>query len=210
MTTSFEASLRARCERAEVQLSSRQIDQLQRYYFLLQRWNRRINLTALPLEDFPDSTLDRLLVEPLAAARLLGEERSDWVDLGSGGGSPAIPLKVVRPQFRLTMTESRTRKAAFLREAARELDWKDVEVFPGRFEALEGASSAKFILATTRAVRLDEATLRLIGRLLRPGASFLAFGLIQGIDLKGFEVVETIALPGGTTATRLMSRASEA
>ena len=60
-----------------------------------------------------------------------------WFDLGSGGGSPAIPLKLVRPDARLTMVESKTRKAAFLREAVAQSGAADAaEVADERFEEL--------------------------------------------------------------------------
>src|SRR5687768_4798862 len=88
------------------------------YYDLLLKWNARINLTALTE---PDEAIDRLLLEPVAAARYLpGGAR--LVDLGSGGGSPAIPLALTLHSPRLVMVESRARKAAFLREAARAVD----------------------------------------------------------------------------------------
>ena len=61
------------------------------YYELLERWNRKINLTSL--EDL-DQAIDRLLLEPVIAARHLpaGTEPLDIMDVGSGGGSPALPL----------------------------------------------------------------------------------------------------------------------
>ena len=79
-----------------------------------------MNLTALPLDPPTDETFDRLLIEPLAASRQVrADMASVWFDLGSGGGRPAIPLKIARQQLRLTMIESKERKSAFLREAAR-------------------------------------------------------------------------------------------
>ena len=73
-------------------------DSLDAYYRLLARWNRTINLTALSLDPLADEALDRLFIEPLAAAPYIREALdvtplSVWFDLGSGGGSPAIPLK---------------------------------------------------------------------------------------------------------------------
>ena len=73
------------------------LTRLEIYYRLLSRWNTKINLTALPLEDLTDHAVDRLLIEPLAAARFVPESPLTWFDLGSGGGSPALPLKLVRP-----------------------------------------------------------------------------------------------------------------
>ena len=59
------------------------------YYELLARWNRKINLTSL--ED-PDEAIDRLLLEPVIAARHLSPAVVNVMDVGSGGGSPALPL----------------------------------------------------------------------------------------------------------------------
>ncbi len=92
---------------------------LEAYFRLLTQWNAQINLTSLPLNEPSDAAFDRLLVEPLAAARQIPDASQVWYDLGSGGGSPAIPLKIARPALKLTMIESKERKAAFLREAIR-------------------------------------------------------------------------------------------
>ena len=48
--------------------ADRQTDQLARYFDLLRQWNRKMNLTALPLDPLEDRTIDRLFVEPLKAA----------------------------------------------------------------------------------------------------------------------------------------------
>jgi 16S rRNA (guanine527-N7)-methyltransferase len=150
---------------------------LARYYDLLQHWNQRINLTALPLEDYPSSTLDRLLVEPLlAASRAVPATcRGPWIDVGSGGGSPGLPMKLVRPDLELTLTESRGRKAAFLREAIRQLGLAHAEVFEGRFETLQ-ARRASISLVTVRAVRIDQALTEASAHLLCPGGRLILFG----------------------------------
>ena len=90
------------------------LEPLEAYFQLLTQWNAKINLTALPLDPPTDETFDRLLVEPLAASKQIPTHTpSVWFDLGSGGGSPAIPLKIARPALRLTMIESKERKSAF-------------------------------------------------------------------------------------------------
>src|SRR6266576_2836727 len=85
------------------------------YFDLLAKWNAKINLTSLT---DTDAAIDRLLLEPLAAAAAL-PRYPQLIDLGSGGGSPAIPLALVLEARRLVMVESRGRKAAFLSEATR-------------------------------------------------------------------------------------------
>jgi len=145
------------------------------YLALLARWNQRMNLTALPLpEPIPDSTIDKLIVEPLMAADLVPDSFSTWIDLGSGGGSPAIPLRLAHRQGFLRLVESRERKAAFLREVIRSLELSHTRVESIRFEAL--TLERPVDLLTIRAVRLDEPLSRLISSWLRPGGILMCFG----------------------------------
>lgn len=127
------------------------------YVSLLARWNRRINLTALALEPLSADALDRLIMEPLAAARLVLPTDRLLIDIGSGGGSPAIPLRLACPALKLVMVESKTRKAAFLREAIRQLDLRDSTVENCRLEELESHSDLIEMsdVVSLRAVRLD-------------------------------------------------------
>ena len=88
----FRDRLLARAHRAGLTLLPSTLDALGAYHSLLTRWNKRINLTSLPLEPLTDHSLDRLIVEPLMAAEYVEDRPIRWFDLGSGGGSPAIPL----------------------------------------------------------------------------------------------------------------------
>ena len=121
-TLEFRDRLARRTRRAKAPISLDMLEPLEAYYRLLTQWNAKINLTALPLDAPTDETFDRLFVEPLGAAKQIPPQTpSVWFDLGSGGGSPAIPIKIARPALRLTMIESKERKGAFLREAIRAL-----------------------------------------------------------------------------------------
>ncbi|MDP6580708.1 MAG: class I SAM-dependent methyltransferase, partial [Vicinamibacterales bacterium] len=124
------------------------------YVELLRRWSRRMNLTGLGTDD---SGLDRLVVEPLVAARYLPAGEPVVVDVGSGGGSPAVPLKLASPRVGLRMVESKGRKAAFLREVVRQLGLEDVVVEARRFEQLVGRRGwqGSADVVTVRAVRLS-------------------------------------------------------
>ena len=91
-----------------------------RFIALLARWNQKINLTSFQLVDpLEERAIDRLVVEPLIATTLGIPGPGKWWDVGSGGGSPAIPMRIVWRSGRLIMVESRQRKGAFLREAVR-------------------------------------------------------------------------------------------
>ena len=199
--TSFEFRdrLARRTRRAKAPIGLGMLNPLESYFRLLAQWNAKINLTALPLEAPTDETFDRLLVEPLAAAKQISTDvKSVWFDLGSGGGSPAIPIKIARPALRLTMIESKERKSAFLREAIRSLRLMDASVETERFEV--AASKVQYLgqgdIVTVRAVKADTALFETAGRLLKNGGRLLLFrpGHAASSDPPGFKWVATFPL----------------
>ena len=194
----FRDRLIRRARRSNVAVVPDTAEALEAYFVLLDRWNVKINLTALPMRPPTDETFDRLFVEPLAAARYLSNEPGVWLDLGSGSGSPAIPLKVVRPKLKLTMVESKVRKAAFLREAVRTLTLQDTAVENARIEALGNGQSAlcgSAAVVTVRAVRIDSAILAVAAELLAKNGRLVLFRSTDAqIAAKGFEHVETVQL----------------
>jgi 16S rRNA (guanine527-N7)-methyltransferase len=203
----FRRRLLARAERAALRLNDREVNQIAAYYRLLTKWNRAINLTAAKLSPLDDPSLDRLLIEPLKAAELIVDEPIDWFDVGSGGGSPAIPIKIVRPSSRLTMIEARSRKSAFLRTAVRELQLVDVQIIQDRFEDVaEGAAD----LITVRAVRIDADLLDTAARLCRHMGRMLVFTSETMLDHPNFNLDRAVELlPHGRShvlAFRCMKR----
>ena len=194
----FRDRLARRTQHAKVPLALPMLEPLESYYRLLARWNAKINLTALPLDAPTDETFDRLLVEPLAASLRIKDSRATWLDLGSGGGSPAIPMKIARPALSLTMVESKERKSAFLREATRALGLVDTDVVTGRFEELaeDPQRVSRADLITIRAVKADVELYRVAGRLLRPGGELLMFrpARATSTDPDGFERATTVQL----------------
>jgi 16S rRNA (guanine527-N7)-methyltransferase len=160
-----------------VNLAAATVAALETYFRLLTRWNPTINLTALPLDPPTDKTFDRLLIEPLIAARFIADSARAWFDIGSGNGSPAIPMKIVRPSLELTMIESRHRRAAFLREVVRAtLPTSPPIVISRRFEefAIE-TKPASVDLVTFRAVRADPGIFDAIRHLLAPSGAVFRF-----------------------------------
>jgi 16S rRNA (guanine527-N7)-methyltransferase len=167
-----------RSGKAGLRLTSSALDGLETYFELLRKWNRKVSLTALPVEDAGDEAVDRLLIEPILAVKHLPRPDASMIDIGSGGGSPAIPMKVIADSASLTMVESKTRKAAFLREAVRIMDLTNVWVEACRFEELlarpELHESADAV--TIRAVRLTPSLLAALQSFVKPGGSILMFG----------------------------------
>ena len=151
------------------------LDKIEAYFELLTRWNRTINLTALPLEKPTDETIDRLFTEALAAVRHLPNSAKQWFDFGSGGGSPAVPMQAVASQIHLTMVESKERKAAFLREVVRNLELS-ATVANMRFEDVVGLDDRDRIdVVTVRAVRPTTTVFAAASALLSQSGLLLIF-----------------------------------
>ena len=197
--TEFAASLRARATAFGASVTDPQAREFEKFYDLLTKWNRRINLTALALgPPAPVETLDRLLIEPLIAAQMIPRAPLAVIDLGSGAGSPALPLKILRPEIRLTMVETRGRKAAFLREAVRTLQMDDVDVEQTRFQSLPASMVSAFDVVVVRALRIDDELLSVVVELLTAGGRFITFGADQ--TPHGFAAGERRLLPDGSEA----------
>jgi 16S rRNA (guanine527-N7)-methyltransferase len=146
------------------------------YFQLLVKWNVKINLTGLHLIDLAPEGFDRLFIEPVIAAAHVSGAQS-MIDIGSGGGSPALPLAVAAGMRRLAMVESKTRKSVFLREAARALGLSNVSVITARHEALAADPDLyeTFDILTIRAVRVGPLELSTLQTLVRPGGKLLLF-----------------------------------
>jgi 16S rRNA (guanine527-N7)-methyltransferase len=207
----FRERLKRRAKRVVADVPKGAVEALEAYYRLLAKWNVRINLTALPLDEPTDQAFDRLLIEPLAAARHVpGAERRPvaWFDLGSGGGSPAIPLKIVRPDLTLTMVESKARKTAFLREAIRSLQLQNASVQQIRFEELVGPKfEGTARLVTARAVRADSELFSAAARLLERGGHLLLFhsGDVAATQ-RGFAHLDTAQISASQPIPASLSR----
>jgi 16S rRNA (guanine527-N7)-methyltransferase len=169
---------------------------LETYLSFLAKWNVRINLTALPLAPPTNETFDRLLIEPLRAAQYAaGSVEGAWFDLGSGGGSPALPMKAVLLETPLTMVESKVRKAVFLREAANAMHLPVAHVENERFEDVARLNPNTAELVTVRAVRVDATLMAVVSKLLAPkGRLFLFRPKGRHVALGGFDHIETVDL----------------
>lgn len=183
----FRDRLKRRANAAGAWLDPALVENLEIYYQLLTKWNAKINLTAFRLTpEGDDSAIDRLLIEPVVAARYVPENARTLLDAGSGGGSPAIPLKLASQDLALRMVEVKTRKAVFLREAVRALGLKDAEVETSRFEELlpRAELHEALDLISIRAVRVETRTLNTLQAFLRPGGKLMLFRGASKNDLE--------------------------
>ena len=170
----FRTRLARRAAKANIFLADKLAEQLTAYYELLARWNRKINLTSI---ENPDEAIDRLLLEPLVAVRHIPGNVQRLMDIGSGGGSPALPFKLALPRLKLTMVEVKARKSAFLREAIRQLRLEDTSVENSRYEELlvRPEMHEAYDLLSLRAVRTEARVLQSLQAFVAPGGSMVLF-----------------------------------
>ena len=173
----FQDRLNRRARRVGVGLSGDVAAKLETYYRLLSTWNQKINLTGLNLAEPTPEALDRLLIEPLVAARHVPPGAARMIDVGSGGGSPALPFALAVPGVQLLMVESKTRKSVFLREAARALEMTSAEVAASRFEQLLARPDLHEAhdLLTIRAVRIETRVLMSLQAFVKPHGQLFLF-----------------------------------
>ncbi|OUD09694.1 16S rRNA (guanine(527)-N(7))-methyltransferase RsmG [Marivivens niveibacter] len=115
-------------------VSRETLDKLKHFESLVIKWTSKINLIA---KGTVDDVWDRHILDSVQIWETAPENWLHWVDIGSGGGFPAIPIACIASEKvrdgRFTLIESDQRKGAFLRTAARELDL-NVKVISDRIE----------------------------------------------------------------------------
>jgi 16S rRNA (guanine527-N7)-methyltransferase len=158
-----------------VELSTEQQRALRRYVELLARATEHVNLTGYPTTD----AMERMLVlDALVAAPLLTLPAGARVaDLGSGGGSPGIPLAIMRPDCSFVLVDSRDKKVQFLRAACAELGLRHVTAVAARIEDLGRDATHREAYAMTLAKALAPlpSLIELAAPLLCDGGSLLAW-----------------------------------
>jgi 16S rRNA (guanine527-N7)-methyltransferase len=146
-----------------VDVTVEMVARLERFCAVLLEWNKRVNLTGA--RNFDDLEGEHL-PDSFAAARLI-PPNSRVVDVGSGGGLPAVPLAILRPDCSLTLVEPRGRRVAFLNTAVRTCACRNIRVVQGRSD---DKGMGGFDLATSRATFVPEEWLELGKDLVgRPG-----------------------------------------
>lgn len=138
----------------------------------LLRWNQRINLTAI---DERNVAIEKHLVDALTILELVKGGRH-LLDMGSGGGIPALPLKIACPDLRVTSIDAVAKKITFQRQAIRLLGLTNITARHGRLEDLardpELAGACDLVTARAFAPLAD--CLRLARPFLCAGGRLLA------------------------------------
>ena len=169
----------------------------------LKKWNRKVNLTSICKDS--DIAVKHILDSLVLAACL--NDGDSVLDIGSGAGIPAIPLKIARPNVRIVSVDAVGKKIFFQRHAIRLLSLKDFDALHARVEDLHATHAGSFDVITSRAfsrlemfVALAAPLLKINGRIIAMKGPHVEAGFEQTreeLRLMGFEIssVDTYSLP---------------
>ena len=111
-----------------------QREQILIFISLLLKWN---NVAGLISKADEENLFIRHFCDSLQPLLLFGfKKNASLLDIGSGGGFPAIPIRVFRPDLSMVLVESNKKKAAYLKEVKKELGWENITIFNGRVEKM--------------------------------------------------------------------------
>ena len=133
-----------------IELSDKQLEQLEEYYEMLIEYNKVMNLTGITeknevyLKHFYDSiTLSKII-------NLNNYE--SLCDIGTGAGFPGIVLKIVYPNLKITLIDSTNKRINFLNDVINKLELNNIEAIHYRIEEYGIKNREKFDIVTARAV----------------------------------------------------------
>ena len=161
-----------------IELTGGQLAQLDQLGAALREGNTRVNLTRIidPREMETRHFLDSLSAVVPFLDRLQAGETLSLVDVGSGGGMPGLPLRIVFPSLRVTLVESVGKKAAWLRATVSELGLDGVEVVAARAEVAgrDPAHRDTYDVAVARALGTLPVVVELCAPFLNQGGLLVA------------------------------------
>jgi len=175
-----------------IEINNNQLILFKKYYEIITDWNQKINLISRRFMPWHESTgennpilekhfLDSILFLPETENLPWGKEpfAPTVFDIGSGGGFPAIPLAIMKPEWKFTLCESTKKKAIFLTHLIKELGLeKNVNIINNRVEACYSMplqSNMKFNIVTVRAVDKLDVLIKYALPLLKPNGYLLAY-----------------------------------
>lgn len=167
-----------------LQLAPFAAEALEQHYALLLKWNRTVNLTRITELS---EAIERHYLECLFLGVVCPARPASIADIGSGAGFPGIPLAALWPDCTVTLIESDTRKAAFLRECSDLLPNLRVECvraehLAGEFDAVVGRA-----IRPADVLRVARRCSRIVGLLISPDD-------VKAVKLADLSVSE---VPGG-------------
>lgn len=154
-------------EKLGINITEKQLNQLDTYYKLLVETNKHTNLTRITeekdvyLKHFYDSLTIVKVID-------LNQDLS-LIDIGTGAGFPGLVLKIIFPNLKITLLDSLNKRIEFLNKVINELDLKDIKTVHSRIEDYKEI----YDVVVSRAVAKTNILLELSCQLVKIGGYFI-------------------------------------
>ena len=158
-------------EKYNLNLTEEKLNKLNIFYSELIFYNNSFNLTAITEENevFIKHFLDSIIPE------FLIEKNSSVIDIGAGAGFPSLPLKIYRPDLRVTMIDSLNKRVNFLNDVIKKLELENISAFHARAEDFAKTNRESFDYAVVRAVAKIPTLIEYAFPLLKVGGRLLCY-----------------------------------
>lgn len=175
-----------------INLSQQQLNQFEKYYQLLVSYNEKFNITAIT--DKQEVYVKHFVDSLLGANNFVD---NTLIDIGSGGGFPAIPIKIFNPQLKVTLVEATGKKCEFLNAVITELGLENVKVINARAEDLAKNIEYRenFDYCSARAVARLNTLLEYCLPFVKVGGKFIAYK--ANVDEEIAESTNALKILGG-------------
>ncbi|KYH34115.1 ribosomal RNA small subunit methyltransferase G [Clostridium tepidiprofundi DSM 19306] len=144
--------LKAACNDVDLEFDKEKYEQFIKYKALIKEWNKKINLTAI---NDDDEIIKKHFIDSIKVFRFSNVRKcKKIIDVGTGGGFPGIPIKIVYPECDITLLDSLNKRVKFLNTVINELELKNIEALHGRAEDLgiDKDYREKYDIVVSRAV----------------------------------------------------------
>lgn|SRR5574344_1330794 len=159
-------------KKINIDITDKELNQLEKYYELLIEWNEKINLTSITIKE---EVYLKHFYDSITLSKAIDLNKTETLcDIGTGAGFPGIPLKIIFPNLKLVLIDALQKRINFLDIVIKELDLKDVTTIHARIEDFAVLNREKYDVVTARAVSNLRNLLEYTVPLVKVGGFFIA------------------------------------
>ncbi|MBC8586717.1 16S rRNA (guanine(527)-N(7))-methyltransferase RsmG [Paratissierella segnis] len=139
-------------EELNISIEEKDINSFEIYKEMLKEWNTKINITTIT--DDEDIDIKHFLDSLTPLVTNLFDGKKNLIDIGTGGGFPGIPLKIIKRELNVTLLDSLNKRINFLNEVINRLELEDIIAIHARAEemSIKPVYREKYDIAISRAV----------------------------------------------------------
>ncbi len=189
--------LNSACKDIDLEFNEQKYEQFISYKNLIQEWNQKINLTAI---DEDEEIIKKHFIDSIKVFKCDKVKKANRIlDVGTGGGFPGIPMKIVNPHAEMVLLDSLNKRIKFLKEVINDIKLENIDAIHGRAEdyAQQKEYRENFDVVVSRAVANMTALSEFCIPYVKVGGYFVA---MKGpsIEEELEEAKKAIAILGGT------------